>query len=196
MKTILAALALIVLASTSYADDDAQADFHCPKPGTVLVFNGKGSLTFTDQDGFACIAKSGTTGQVVRRYLGIGTASWLAENHLERLFPLKVGNEMELAPRSGDSSHLVGSTVTSTSIVYYRHKFRVLRQERLETKAGTFDTFVIEDHQDGYGGRANGAWVYTYWWAPAVGHTVKETHETRMGYGDNYVYEITSITRP
>jgi len=194
MKAILAALTLIALASASHADEGAE--FHCPKAGTVLVFNGKGSLTFTEQDGFTCVAKSGTAGKVIRRYLGIGTASWLAENHLERLFPLKVGNEIEVAPRVGDSSHLVGPTVTSTSVVYYRHVFRVLRQERLETKAGGFETYVIEDHLDAYGSKANGAWVYTYWWAPELGHVVKETHETRMGYGDNDAYEITSITRP
>src|SRR5690242_10439013 len=83
-------------------------DFHCPKPGTAIGFSGGGVMTFAEQDGMFCVAKN-VKGNTVRTLFGIGGPnSAFAKNHGERLFPFKVGNEVEF-DYTADSSHMSAS---------------------------------------------------------------------------------------
>jgi len=179
------------------AGADNQGEFHCAKPGTRLVFNNQGFVEFIGQEGFACLvkvpdSKSADGTRTFRVLLGLNSGPLYSENHAERLFPFKVGNEIEF-DHPADSSHLSNTTVISST--FYHDTIRVIRQEKLVTKAGTFDTWVVEHHQD-MRGKASGTWVWTYWWAPDVGYMVKKTDETRAGYGTNQTAELTSITTP
>lgn len=192
-KSIGAALLGVVLASSPVWADD----FHCPPTGTRLSFNNRAPIEIIGQEGFVCLVKGtnndGSPG-VFRMFLGLSAYSPWQENHAERLFPFKVGNEVEFTS-SADSSHVVGSGITSTDRAYYRDNVKVLRQEKLVTKAGTFDTWVIEDHQISQDRRA-GAWVTTYWWAPDLGYTVKRTYEVRAGLGTDATFELTMYLAP
>lgn len=191
MKTILisAGLALALSAAPAWAED-----FHCPKPGTVIVLSDV-TLTFADQEGMVCVSRN-ATGGIVRKLLGFAsTDSAFAKNHGERLYPFKVGNEIEY-DHSADSSHLTLSAPTGNETVFYHSNAKVVREERLVTKMGTYDTYVIEIHQVIKNKNISGAWLYSFWFAPDLGYIVKETHETRGGYGENKSWEITSLTLP
>jgi len=191
LRTLLgAALALVSLGEVGYAD----ASFHCPRPETVITFNNHSAITFTGQSGFECVFKT-ATGKFVHRFLGLAAAdSPFARNHGEQLFPLKIGNEVTFQS-TADSSHATGDLVNPTMTIYYTTTVRVVRQEQVATDAGTFDTYVIEWHQIALG-KGTGAWMYTMWYAPDLGYVVKQTNETRTGYGRDAEYVITSLRLP
>jgi hypothetical protein len=176
------------------ASADELPAFRCPMPGTVITFIDGGSITFADQTGMTCQARSGK-GDSVPQFLGLARAgSDLEKNHGERLFPLRVGNEIDFTS-TGDSSHATGDIVSNTTTVYYQNNVKVVRQEKLVTAAGAFDTFVIEWHQQ-ITGKISGAWLTTIWFAPDLGYRIKGKYETRQGYGNNTSYEVTSVTLP
>jgi hypothetical protein len=190
MKSLLVGAAFVLaLPSLSYADDAPE----CPKPGTRIAFNNRLPVEIVGQEGFVCLVKGadnkGGT-QVFRMLLGMSSYSAWAENHVERLFPFKVGNEVDFTS-TGDSSH-IAANLTETQTLYYKDEVKVLRQERIDTKMGSFNTWVIEDRQYTQG-RISGTWVTTYWWAPELGYTVKRTYEVRAGLGTNETLEITSL---
>lgn len=192
----IAACLLAIPLSSARADD--QAEFHCAKPGTKLQFNNRGFVEFVGQEGFTCLVKvpdskapDGTS--VSRVFLGLSTYAPWADNHAEHLWPFKVGNEVEFTS-SGDSSHIAGLG-TSSDRIYYRDNVKVLRQEKLVTKMGSFDTWVIEDRQISQG-RLAGTWITTYWWASDLAYFVKRTYEVRAGLGTDATAEITSLTTP
>jgi hypothetical protein len=197
--SIALAFALILTAAPSFAED-----FHCPKPGTVIGFNNGTStpgapssmLTFSDQEGMVCVSRN-ATGNVVRRLLGIAAAdSSFAKNHGERLFPFKVGNEVDF-DWTADSSHLATSVPSANEILFYHDEVKVAREERLTTNMGTFDTFVIEWHSMIRNRNINGAWLYTMWFAPELDYVVKETDETRAGFANgNKSWDITTLIFP
>lgn len=183
----------LLIANPALADED----FHCPKPGTTIVMSldsGKEvSGTFDSQNGMMC--RTHGNGKAYSSFLGLDapgmSGAELSTNHAERLFPLKVGNEIEFKTQL-DSSH-IDHTVPGTSESYWlANTVKVVRQEKLQTRAGTFDTYVIEWHRQALG-RVNGTWLITYWFAPELGYTVKASTETRAGYGSNSSFEITSL---
>ena len=185
---------VVLLSPPALADDE----FHCAKPGTRLVFNSQGYVEFFGQEGLACLVtvpnnKAPEVTNSLHVLLGLSTSKTWVENHAERLFPFKVGNEVEFTS-SADSSHLAGLG-TSSDRLYYRDNIKVLRQEKLNTKFGSFDTWVIEDRQISQG-RTAGTWITTYWWAPDLGYFVKRTYEVRQGLGTDQSTELTSLTTP
>lgn len=173
--TSVAAVALIALSSGGYADEA----FHCPKPETVIAFNNGSPITFTGQAGLECVFKT-ANGKFTHQFLGLaGANSPFAQNHGERLFPLKVGNEITYTS-TANSSHATGELVSPTMTIYYSNTVKVVRQEQLATAAGTFDTYVIEWHEIVLG-KGSGAWLNTVWYAPNLGYIVKQRNETLGG---------------
>ena len=191
-KSIGAALLGVVIASSPVWAED----FHCPPTGTRLGFNNRAPVEIAGQDGFVCLVKGtnndGSPG-VFRMLLGLSAWSAWEQNHAERLFPFKVGNEVEFTS-SGDSSH-IAANLTETTVVYYHDTLKVLREEKLATPAGTLDTWVIEDRQVAQG-RPGGTWVTTYWFAPEIGYTVKRTFVVRAGLGTDATFELTMYLAP
>jgi len=187
----LALIAAGLLASPSRAENS----FHCPDPGTILQFTDGTVLTFTTQDGLTCRARS-NKGALIARFLGTIPAELEIEKHEgERLFPWRVGNQVDFvsAPTPVNAS---GDIAYMPKDAYFDESFKVLREEKVTTAAGTFDTVVVEWHRQ-IKGRWLGVWVTTYWFAPEVGFAVKITRETRQGAPNpNVTYELTSITMP
>ena len=187
---LVASIALSLLASSGRAEDA----FHCPEPGTVLSFTEGTVLTFTTQDGLTCRARS-NKGSLIAQFLGIAPAELELEKHDgARLFPWRIGNQVEFVspPTPVNAS---GVTENLPKDVYFDNAFKVLRQEKLTTPAGTFDTVVIEWHRQ-VRGRWFGVWVTTAWLAPELGFAVKLTRETRQGSGLDVSYELASISKP
>jgi len=181
--------ALIVLTSAGHAEDA----FHCPKPGTVVTYGKAGSVTFTGQTGLTCEGRSGST--AYRRLLGMISPEFeLDEASAQKLLPLKVGSEIEFTTKMG-SSHTDGEGTTSFSMFFMQSKVKVVRQEKLVTAAGSFDTLMIEHHMDALG-HWRGTWMYTYWFAPDLGLTLKEKFETRAGGGSDREFEVSAIKSP
>jgi len=189
IRTCFAVLALMALSAASYADDT----FHCPKPGTVVTYGTGGSISFTGQTGLICDIRSGA--KAYRRVLGMVSSDFeLDDARAQQLLPLKVGNEIEYTMKMG-SSHVTGEGTDSFSMFYMRINLKVVRQEKLVTAAGTFDTLVIEQHTSALG-HMQGAWLYTFWFVPELGLSVKESYETRAGSGPARVLEASSVRLP
>ncbi len=188
--TLATVVALFLLASSS----GAEPAFQCPQPGTVIAYSDGSSLTFTDQAGMTCHART-KTGLLAPLYLGlILPGADLEKNQGEHLLPLRVGSEITFMS-SSPTANATGNLVDTVKEAYFDNTVKVVGQEKLVTAAGAFDTFVIEWHRQ-VRGRWSGAWVATVWLAPELGSTVKFKFETRQGYGRDLAYEITSLTLP
>ena len=190
----LAYLALIALGLLT-SSSSAETPFHCPESGTVLQFTDGTILTFTTQDGLTCRARS-NKGALVAQFLGVVPAEIELDKHEgERLFPWRVGNQVDFvsAPTPVNAA---GDIAYMAKDAYFDNSFKVLREEKVTTAAGAFDTMVVEWHRQ-IRGRWLGVWVTTYWVAPELGFFVKLTRETRQGAPTpNVAYELASITRP
>jgi len=184
------ALALVLQASSSRADEA----FHCPEPGTVMTFSEGSSLTFTGQEGLMCRART-NKGGLVSQFLGLtAPASDLGKNHGERLFPWRVGNQVDFMT-SSPTANAAGVLVDTIKDAYYDNTVKVIGQEKLVTPAGAFDTVVIEWHRQ-VRGKWLGAWATTVWFAPELGYWIKFKFETRQGSGPDTSFEVASIAVP
>jgi hypothetical protein len=183
--------AAIVLSSAAGADE--QQEFRCPKPGTVIEYTeGGGKISFTSQDGMWCVG-TGTGGQSWRRYaLLAGPGSKFIENHIERIWPLQIGKEISFTFQ-GTSNNTTSSIVGD--VPWYTETIRVLRKESLAVKAGVFESWVIEDRQDGRGASKVGfTGIGTYWYAPDLGYAVKYTYHVSSGIGTDKEFEAKAIS--
>jgi hypothetical protein len=181
------AATVLTLASPSFADDP----FQCPRPGTVLTWSSGGRVTIGDQDGFTCVAKE-ANGRLLRRSLGFIGNPEFASSHGEKLYPFRVGNQVEFDRMA---THISASSIVTNSLVVAHDVVRVVRQERVTTKAGTFSAFVIEQRESPV--RADSAtWTLldTYWWAPQLGYAVK--HVTEMNGRVTGQFEVTEWKQP
>jgi clan AA aspartic protease (TIGR02281 family) len=159
-----------------------------------MTFSEGSSLTFTSQAGLLCRART-NKGGLVSQFLGLtAPASDLEQNHGERLFPWRIGNQVDFMT-SGTTANATGDIANVSKEVYYDNTVKVIGQEKLATPAGTFDTFVIEWHRQ-VRGKWLGAWATTVWFVPELGYWVKLRHETRQGYGPQSSYEVASISVP
>jgi hypothetical protein len=168
---IAAAVLKLTLASPCLAADP----FQCPRPGTVLSWSSGGRVTIGEQDGFTCLAKDANGGPL-RAFLGLFGIPELVSNHGEKLYPFSVGNQIEF-DRNANVTATVGSTVTTSTRPVVHDVIRVVRLERVNTKAGTFSAFVIERRETVLMPKGFAPSVYTYWWAPQLGWVVKEVDE-------------------
>ena len=73
----------------------------------------------------------------------------------------------------------------------WKHVLTIERYERVATRAGTFDAFVVSFEQDGISHRYKG--TFRQWYAPAPGVTVK--FDLADSDGSNLSAEAVSIHR-
>jgi len=193
---LIAAVALtcasIALARSAAADE--QLEFRCPKPGTVIDYTDTGgTITFKAPDGMWCVGTQ-EDGQPFRRYamLAGSNSTWSSfiENHVERIWPLRIGKEISFK-HQGHSSNQSGGVGADTPF-WYEEKIVVARTERLTVPAGTFDTWVIEDHQDVARGGVSA--LRTYWYAPEVGFIIKYRYHIALGVGKDIAFEAKAIS--
>src|SRR5258707_9499551 len=99
-----------VAASCAARAEDEQ-EFRCPQAGTVIEFTNGGKITFSDQDGFWCVG-TGTRAQSFRFYAMLaGVGSRFIENHIEQIWPLRIGKELSFTLKSTPNN--IGGGITA-----------------------------------------------------------------------------------
>jgi hypothetical protein len=178
------ACAVLALAGAARAQEE-QEEFRCPKPGTVIEFTSGSKLTFTDQDGMWCVATD-VHGRPWRWYAMLaGVGSRYVENHVEQIWPLRIGKEVSFTVKSTPKN--IGGGILAETRFWYVEKFAVVRRERVTVRAGTFDTWVIEQHEDS--SRPTFSATAITWYAPEVGYAVKYSYHIARGIGKDNAYE-------
>jgi hypothetical protein len=141
----------------SLASAAADPGFHCPRAGTVVQYNNGTTLKFVGENGFRCNYVDQNLRKAEKMAVFADDVRFL-DAGLTLLWPLSVGKEQKVSVNSSGT--------------YLNHNFKVLRTERIETPAGSFDTFVVEEEESGTGAQ----WAKRlYWYAPAAGVVVKST---------------------
>ena len=148
------------------------ADFKSPASGTFVEFSDGQKTTWVgQQDNFCRLQQKNRDGNESARnwfapaaILGASqTQVWADQFKPWTLWPLSVGKK--IAGRydgPGSSPGFSGS---------WTHSITVEKFERITTKAGTFDTFVVVFDQEGISHRLKSA--FRQWYAPEPGVTVK-----------------------
>lgn len=171
---------------------EEEQEFRCPRAGTVIEFTNGGKITFSDQDGFWCVGTS-ARGQPFRFYAMLaGVGSRYVENHVEQIWPLRIAKEISFTLKS--SSTNIGGGITADTPFWYTEKFEVARRERITVPAGTFDTWVIEHHEDV--ARPTFSATTLLWYAPDVGYIIKYSFHIARGSGKDSAYEAMAISSP
>lgn len=157
------------------------ADFKCPKPGTAVEFADGGATVWQAQEGSSCRLLS-------RQANGTETATlWFAPTLVARadqgtryaeqlkvntFWPLAVGKK--LTGRYDGPGAAVGSQPGS-----WQNIVTVDSYEKVTTKAGTFDAFVVTLQQEAISHKFRS--TLKQWYAPNPGITVKFTYSDSNG---------------
>jgi hypothetical protein len=171
----------------------AQPAFKCPPPGTVVEYSNSQVTTWIGPEGNSCKqAVKMPNGQEFTVFWYAPTAAWaggIARSWAQQvnpsgLWPLTVGKKV-----AGRYSGLF--TEQSDIERSYQVVYLVEKAERITTKAGTFDTFVILNQIDGIGTsyRSTGR----QWYAPDAGIAAK--FEFNNSYGDNRSATAVSVRK-
>lgn len=158
------------------------AAFKCPKPGLVVQYEdgtitqalseGQNSCRLTGKrpnedavvfDWYAPLAFVSTT--------STNGHSWLQQVKPSTLWPLAVGKKL--------SARYDGANNTGTSDGSWNFTFTVEKYERITTKAGSFDTFLITRTQEGIGRPFKEKW--SQWYAPELGYHVRYDYSNNQG---------------
>jgi hypothetical protein len=141
------------------------------------------------QNGMWCIG-TGTNGQPWRRYALLASAgSKFIDNHVEQIWPLQIGKEINFTTQGSTDNVAAGIPGEKP---WYTYTIRVLRKERVTVQAGAFDSWVIEVREESGHGRFIG--VSTYWYAPDLGYAVKFTYHIAAGIGKDNAFEARAIS--
>jgi uncharacterized caspase-like protein len=148
-------------AASASTNASGEFAFHCPRPGTVVRYDTGASLTFTGGNGPRCAYTDGT-GRSAEKFAAFADDARLLDAGLDKLWPLKVGNEQKFT--------------ISASGSFPRERYTVLRRENITVPAGSFDTFVVEWEENGrtmgYSNSYFGS-KRLFWCEPALGLIVK-----------------------
>lgn len=156
------------------------APFKCAKPGTV-VQNDDGTvfeaisqgpdycrISFKNRAGetnqFDWFAPSATMSPA-------GSRSWIDQTKPQTLWPLVVGKKV--------SARFDGANVSGNNHGSWMFAWTVEKYERITTKAGTFDTFLVTRTQDAIGRSFKEK--ISLWYAPDLGLVVKQEEWTNEG---------------
>jgi hypothetical protein len=157
----------------------------CPAPGTVLKTTSGSELSFGQRDDFVCNFTD-LRGQTRARW-GVFWSSdsavvKQAGNQLRGLWPLKVGNATQITRDGPDGARFFS--------------YRVAARERITVPAGSFDTFLFEEHETTQGGAYS--LVSRLWYAPEFGYLVKFGFEAKSGMPPSALrnWEATAVIPP
>lgn len=139
----------------------------CPKPGTTFTNSDGASITIGSGDGLWCSATSSKSGTFKMYGLLLRSDSQrepTAEGleAVTKLWPLEVGKTAKYKLVRGSDA--------------WSEEYKVVRQEPLNTAAGTFNAFVVTQREEGFyamGTSRQFRGTYTIYIAPEVGYLVK-----------------------
>jgi hypothetical protein len=175
----------VATASLPPSSQTSASVFSAPSVGTRFATVNGGYFQVTSIDGMNI-----TTVNAANR-----SASWVAgflyvpnqadRAMIETIWPLAAGKSVTFDERAGNSDA-------------WRHTVTVVRSEMLQTPAGTFDTFVIEERiQSLSPAQGNLDATKTYWYAPAAKWPIKRSMAQQSGPPLNSVpYLVSAIVLP
>jgi hypothetical protein len=166
------------------------SDGACPFPKTVLSLSGGDKIeAVRDMGDGVCQFKNQRTAKSFERLVGAFLLSDpMVKDHIDELrtlVPLQVGKKVAFQKTGADDK---GNMVT------WQESFSIENYEKMETPAGTFDTFVIlwtEQIQN-----KTGTWEHRWWYSPEVGYVVRHRFQTVQGHppvntpGEWYVVSV------
>jgi hypothetical protein len=164
----------------------------CPPPGTVVEFSDSQRTTWLAQEAKFCrLQQKGRDGQETARnwyaptaiLSASGTQTWADQVKPWTLWPLAVGKKI--------TARYDGPSTTASYSGSWSQTITVEKYEKITTKAGTFDTFVVLSEQDGISHRFKSS--FRQWYAPEAGVTVKFDYSDSGGA--KVIGEATSIKR-
>lgn len=186
---------VVVLAVLAYSVPTLgqTADFKCPPPGTVVDFADGARVTWLTQEGNACKRQAkDSSGQEFSQMWYAPTfaarsdrsSSFIDQLKPWTLWPLSVGKKLNgrFDGTGSNPSYGTGSWVETTIVEKY---------EKISTKAGTFDVFVVSRKEEALGRPYNS--TLRDWYAPELGVTIKSTFTDNQGA--NRTFEAVSVKR-
>jgi hypothetical protein len=188
MRMIVGALVASALACAAPALAQT-ANFKCPAPGTRIEFSDGGQTTWTGQDGNSCRIRQKRPKAEERDLLWYAPAAattpsnakiWAEQLKPSTLWPLTVGKKI---------SGLYDGPGTTRQSGRWTNTFTVEKFEKISTKAGTFDAFVVVWQQDGVTHYFKS--TLRQWYAAGPGVIVKFDYNDTEGLTTNG--EATSI---
>lgn len=173
MRNISSMTLSLCIASTSFGAMAQPAEFKCAAPGTVVEYSDGQRTTWVAQQGNTCRLRSkapngdetDTIWYVPTATVRVGASStWADQVKPSTLWPLAVGKKLQgRYDGAGSDAGYSGSWISSITVE---------KTERLTTKAGAFDTFVVVFQQEGLPPN-NFKSTLRQWYAPDPGVTVK-----------------------
>jgi hypothetical protein len=160
------------------------APFAPAPPGTIVYTNdGYIAVVATDDMLVTTINAAGAIDHRFGLLLSTPIERDLDARAAERIWPLAVGKETTL--------------VLSRDSQSWRITLKVLRIENVTLPAGTFETYVVERHDQGMGSNYYEG-IRTFWYAPSTGTIVKfdYTHKAGTRSQDLVPWEAVRIVRP
>lgn len=156
------------------------AAFKCPKPGTVVQYEDGSWTEWMAQEANYCRTNSKPRNDEARLmdwYAPMASVpvnasrSWLGQVKPQTIWPLAVGKKLSARY---DGAATIGSYTGSWIFTYTVEKY-----ERITTKAGTFDAFLITRLQDRIDGTFKEKW--SQWYALEPGITVRYDYWNSQG---------------
>lgn len=176
-------IAVMATGDTSRAAD-VSASSWCPKPGTVITTSKGGEVTAKSSDGMFCMLGSKGAKDFTIYGLLIATDKPTDDQKaaISSLWPLAVGKSAKYIDREGRASH--------------SQHWSVDRKETITTKAGTFDTFVVIDHEETVGTTNGFRGDYTFYLSQDLGYIAKFDFKMDSGSpsGAPQGWEVTKVT--
>jgi hypothetical protein len=166
------------------------ADFNCAKDGTVVEYSDGSRTTWVTRQGNTCMFKNKpATGDEVTTLYYAPTLSLRADSSqafaekikASSLWPLTVGKKL--------TGRYEGVGTDSTGTGSWNDTVTVDSYEKVTTKAGTFDVFVITRKEEALS--SNFKMTLRSWYAPALAVTIKFSFVDN--YGRNRAGEAVSI---
>lgn len=165
----------------SYGATAQTADFKCAKPGTVVEFSDGQRTTWQSVEGNYCtLLSKPPSGEEFAAIWYAPTLSLRANQSRAfadqlkpwTLWPLSVGKKLtgRFDGVGSNPGFGAGSWLDTITVDSY---------EKLTTKAGTFDVFLVTRNEEAISHRYRS--TFRQWYAPALGATVKFTFTDNQG---------------
>jgi Protein of unknown function (DUF3108) len=159
---------MVAAANSAVAGSIDDAEFHCPPPGTEIDFVSGVRAMFEATDSAGCHLRGGATSDAATLF---GVYPTEQRGAVQRLWPLKVGNEVSFR--------------WTQDYFEWQETYRVVRRENLTVNASTFDTFVVE--WTARASRPGNDQQVTLWYAPELGSFIKITDADPRAFYPRFV---------
>lgn len=178
MRVMLVGMTFAALATGSAQAQTAA--FKCAKPGTIVEYEDGSRTEWVGQEANYCRTNHKPKNEDARLtdwYAPMATVpanasrSWLDQVKPQAIWPLSVGKKLSARY---DGAATIGSYQGSWTFTYTVDKY-----ERITTKAGTFDAFLITRLQDRIDGTFKEKW--SQWYAPEPGVVVRYDYWNNQG---------------